>query len=431
VTGPRRRDWLVIGTATGTIGSFVVSNVAGNVLGDILTATGRLGLVLTTLAAIAWLGFRLPGWVRRWRNRGNPPPARVPRALATDAEQAERWLVGLGSDTSGMAAAEWFEANEPRLRKLVAKHVGDPAAAEPLSKIGDALDAWYVRRRRPADLLELAERLGALANHAQRRDLKEVAAARAATAYRLAGDLDAATRELGRSAGLAARGPSAAAVRARREVEWALSNLARADGCAPGTDRAEHLASAHDRLADAAGALPRTDLSGDIAIHLNLGVIALYRDEPDTALDHLDLAAARALTARDVSTQAHAHELAGIVAWSQDNPREAAARWQHAEHLYAEVAERESQARCLQHLGSAALTNPLVAAETRRPGEPADRVALRLLEASAHLREGAHDHALLQHYLAQAGRPHPTPQPPSTPRRRPPLLQRLRRRLTR
>jgi tetratricopeptide (TPR) repeat protein len=423
---PRRRSYLLTATALGTLASFVLSAVAGNVVGDVLSTTGRLGLLLTALAAIGWMAVRLPAWrerlhERRTRQREADPDG-VPRSLTADGEQAERWLVGLGSDTSGMAAAEWFEAEEPRLRRLVAHHVSNPAAADALAKICDALDAWYVRQRRPADLLELAERLAALADHAARRDLKEVAAARAATAHRMAGDLDAATRELGRSAELAARGPTAAAVRARREVEWALSNLARADESEPGADRTEHLACAQDRLADAAAALPRADIAGDTAIHLNLGLVALYRDDTDTALDHLGLAAARALTARDVSTQAHAHELAGVVAWSQDNPREAAAWWQHAEHLYTEVADRESRARCLQHLGSAALHSPTVAAELRRAGEPAGAVPLRLLEASARLRAGTQGHPLLRRYLAEASTHHPTDTPaadhPSHPLRR-------------
>jgi hypothetical protein len=403
----RGQTYLLVGTVVYTVTTFVLSSVFGDVLSNVLTAGGRIGLVLVAAAALGWLAVGLPAWRRQLRERrlGEVVPGaqRVPRSLTADAEAAERWLVGLGSDTSGMAAAEWFEAEEPRLRRLVAKYAASPAAADALATICDALDAWYVRQRRPADLLELAERLAALADHAGRRDLKEVAAARAATAHRLAGDLDAATRELGRSAELAARGPTAASVRARREVEWALSNLARADASAPGADLAEHLACAQDRLADAAAALPRADLAGDTAIHLNLGLVALYRQDTDTALDHLGLAAARALTTRDVDTQAHAHELAGVVAWSQDNPREAVAWWRHAERLYSDVADREGRARCLQHLGSAALRSASVATLLRHTDEAASGVARRLLEESARLRTGSQGHLVLEYYLRLAG----------------------------
>lgn len=391
--------------------------VAGNSVSNWLL-NGWLGTVLGIGAFLVWMVIRL--WLFRQRpgeeaEAAAQPPALepVPASLGADAEQAERWQVGLGLEASGMAAAEWFETEEPRLRRLVTKHADNPAAADALALICDALDTWYVRQRRPADLLHLAERLAAVAHHASRRDLKELAAARAATAYRMLGELDSATRELGRSAELAARGRTAAAVRARREVEWALSNLSRADASSPGADRAEHLTSAQDRLADAAAALPRADLAGDTAIHLNLGLVALYRAETGTALDHLRLAAARALTARDVGTQAHAHELAGVVAWSQDHHREAAAWWQRAEHLYAEVAEHESRARCLQHLGSAALRSPTIAAQLRRPGERAEAVPLRLLEASAGLRAGTRDHPLLQYYLEEAGTASPTPAAPT------------------
>jgi tetratricopeptide (TPR) repeat protein len=438
VSGQRGRGLLLAGTALGTLASFVLSAVAGDVLSQVLTAGGRLGLLLTAIAAIAWLAIRIPTWRQRLRERRSrsreglvaiPVGQRVPRSLTTDAEQAERWLVALGSDTSGLAAAEWFGQEGARLHALVKRYATNPAAVDPLARICDALDAWYVQRRRPDALLDLAERLAALADHAMRRDLKEVAAARAATAHRMAGDLDAATRELGRSAGLAARGPTAAAVRARREVEWALSNLARADHARPGADQEEHLASAHDRLVDAAAALPPADLAGDTAIHLDLGVVALYRRQDGTALDHFGRALNRAIAAHDVSTEAHSHELAGVVSWAQKNPLEAIAWWRRARRLYADVGDREGEARCLQHLGSAALRSRLVAGKLRRDDEPVDAVPLRLLQASAALRGGAHGHPVLEHYLGLAGGgPEDTP---TEPVRIPESLRRAWRRFTR
>jgi hypothetical protein len=439
VRARRRQTYVLFGTVASTVTAFILSAVFGDVVKTKLLALGRFGLLLIAVAALVWLWVSVPVWrrqarERRARSREGVVAQRVPRALANDAGEAERWLLGLGSDTSAMAATSWFESAEPRLRKHLRDHGANPAAADALARICDALDAWYVRQRRHGDLLDLAEQLATLAEHAGRRDLKEVAAARAATGHRLAGDLDAATRELGRSAELAARGPTAAAIKARREVEWALSNLARADRSAPGADQEEHLMCAQDRLADAAAALPSADLAGDTAIHLNLGLLALYRDEPALARKHLGMASARAVAARDTGAQAHSAELDGVAAWAVHNPAAAVGYWRFAMRLYADLGDRESQARCLQHLGSAALRNPKAARELRRDGEPVDAVPLRLLEASAGLRAGTRGHDVLHYYLAEATRgaePRGITPPPPSPEPTPGWLGRLRRVLRR
>jgi tetratricopeptide (TPR) repeat protein len=353
-------------------------------------------LVLVALAwLVAWLAVELPGW---WSRRPAGPAAGQAE-LGSAAGQAEYWLVALGSDSGGMAAAEWFEQEEPALRRLVADHAADPGAADELAHICDALDAWYIRERRADDLLDLAVWLDTLAGHARRRDLKELAAARAATAHRLAGDLDMASRELGRSADLAARGGAAAALRARRQVERALANLARADRCEPGGDLDEHMANFQDRLEDAAAALPRADVAGDTAIQLDRGIVALYRGDGELARDRLSLVVAQAQAAKDVSTEAHAQELLGVAAWMLEHPQEAAARWQSAERLYADIEEREGRARCLQHLGSAAHVSAVVSRQLRRDGESDHEPALRLLERSARLRGGSRGHEVLEYYL--------------------------------
>jgi hypothetical protein len=368
----RRGDLLVVSA----IASFVISSLVSEVLAKIVGSgglIGKIGIGVTALLVTWWLVIRVHDLRRRRTLRRPSVPA--DSELGAHAEQATKQLVALGSDVGGMAAAEWFEATEPRLHQLVVRHASDPTAVDEVAEICDALDAWYVRQRRPAELLAMTELLAAAGEQAGRRDLKEIAAARAATAHRLAGDLEAANQDLGRSAGLAARNRRAAAVRARRQVEWALSNLARADQCPPGADFDEHVTNARDRLEDAAAALPRADLTGDTSVHINLGVVALYRQDGKKALDHLGLAAARAQAARDVSTQAHALELSGVAAWSRDNPREAVAWWQEAEHLYAEIDEREGQARCLQHLGSAALISPVVATLLAQSPESPPEVA--------------------------------------------------------
>jgi ATP/maltotriose-dependent transcriptional regulator MalT len=74
----------------------------------------------------------------------------------------------------------------------------------------------------------------------------------------------------------------------------------------------------------------------------------------------------------------------------QRNKHEAVSRWEHAAHLYAEIDEREGHARCLQHLGSAEVSEGNLDA------------ALELLEQSKLLRTS--DSEILTEYLDAARR---------------------------
>ena len=125
-----------------------------------------------------------------------------------------------------------------------------------------------------------------------------------------------------------------------------------------------------------------------MAIAINLAVVHLYQQDAEGALDHLRPAVARATAAGDLSGQAHALELMGVAAWMQRNPHEAASRWDHAAHLYAEIDELEGHARCLQHLGSAEVAAGRLTA------------ALELLERSAMLRRNESE--ILVKYLDAA-----------------------------
>ena len=379
---------------------------------------------------IAWVGYVttavLGGLALVSLRAARPRLAAVPpdRELHTLAEQAEHLLIALGSDAGGMAAAEWFRGWEPELRAALLRddRAGAAGSVDDLARICDALESWYVRERRGQDLLVLGERLTAIAEHANRRDLEEVAAARSATAHRMLGDIDAANASLGISEGVAPRSRTSAAVHARRQVEWALLHMARAERCEPGPDRADEVLTARDRLDDAAKELPRADADADIVVRLDLGVVALYQGDAAQAVDHLLFAAARARQARNASLHAHALELAGVAAWMQDNPPQAVAWWREAMRLYTDIDEREGRARCLQHLGSAALVG----------GDPAG--ARDLLEESARLR--GRTGAVAARYLAEArerlGEPAPAPSRDARKQRRAGLLAllgRLRRRL--
>ena len=278
--------------------------------------------------------------------------------------------------------------NEPQLRELLLTEKPRDETADDLARICDALEVWYLRRSEPGALLELSEFLSAVADACGRRDLAELAAARAATAYRLMGDLEAASTRLGVSDNVATHTRTAAALTTRRQVERALLHLARAELAPAGNDRDEAVLNARDRLDDARLSRPGPDLAAEVAIYINRAIVHLYQQDPEGALDQLRPAVARATAAGDISGQAHALELTGVAAWMQRSPHEAKRWWQHAEHLYAEVDEREGRARCLQHLGSAEVAAGRL------------RSARELLEQSALLRTSESE--ILARYLEAA-----------------------------
>lgn len=257
----------------------------------------------------------------------------------------------------------------------------------------------------------LSELLAAVGDGCGRRELTELAAARAATAYRLMGELEVASTRLGISDNVATRGRTAAALTTRRHVERALLHLVRAEQAPAGNDRDEAVLNARDRLDDARLSKPGPDLAAEVAIQINLAIVHLYQQDPEGALDQLRPAAARASLAGDASAHAHALELTGVAAWMQRSPQEAKRWWQQAEHLYAEVDEHEGRARCLQHLGSAEVV--------------AKRLdnARAFLEQSAELRGDDAHHPLLTKYLKAAHNttdtepvPDPSPNHPTNSR---------------
>jgi hypothetical protein len=374
------------------LASGLLSGLASERLSQSLDSGGwvrAVGLTLTIGFALVWALYNLPTALhayRRWKAGGAVavPAPELHRA----AEEAETWLVSLGSGAGGMAAAEWFALNESRLRELLLTEKAREDTADDLARICDALEVWYLRRCEPGALLELSEFLSAVAEATGRRDLAELAAARAATAYRLMGDLESASTRLGYSDNVATHGRTAAALTTRRQVERALLHLERAEQAPAGNDRDEAVLNARDRLDDARLSRPGPDLAAEVAISINLAIVHLYQQDPETALDHLRTAAARATAAGDISGHAHAIELHGVAAWMQRSPHEAKGWWEHAEHLYAEIDEREGRARCLQHLGSAAV----VAGDLEK--------ARKLLEQSAMLRQSESE--LLTTYLEAA-----------------------------
>jgi tetratricopeptide (TPR) repeat protein len=385
----------------------VASGVVTDLISQLLSQSfGQRGIV-------QWVGYSVAGllvlvafalW--RWRSRIIRRRLQGVTPLHAAAEEAEQWMIALGSDAGGMAAAEWFALHENWLRELLATEKPQNAAIDDFARICDALEAWYVRHPDPDALLQLSELLTAAAEAGGRRGLAELAAVRAATAYRMLGDLDAATTRLGVSSNIAAHGRTAAALKMRRQVERALLHLARAERAPAGNDRDEAVLNARDRLDDARLTRPGPDLAADVAISINLAVVHLYQYDGEGALEQLRPALARATAAGDLSGQAHALELMGVVAWMRRNKHEAGSRWEHAAHLYAEIDEREGHARCLQHLGSAAVA-----------AGDLDK-ALELLEQSAMLRMSESE--ILTKYLDAARRTSELPVVADDPPRRTP-----------
>ncbi|MEV4266095.1 hypothetical protein [Kribbella sp. NPDC049584] len=356
----------------GTVASALLTGLASEMLNQSLDSGGWVqwvGLGVTVLLGAITIIQYGPAIRRSWQHSGESAPE-----LHTTAEEAEQWMIALGSHAGGMAAAEWYALNEEWLRELLMAEKPHVDTIDDFARICDALEAWYVRRADPDALLQLSDLLSAAAEVCGRRDLAELAAARAATAYRMLGDLDTASTRLGISDNIATHTRTAAAMTTRRQVERALLSLARADRSPAGNDRDEAVLNARERLDEARLKRPGPDLAADIAIAVNLAVVHLYQQDAEGALDHLRPAVARATAAGDLSGQAHALELMGVAAWMQRNPHEAVSRWDHAAHLYAEIDEREGHARCLQHLGSAEVVAGRMAA------------AVELLEQSAMLR---------------------------------------------
>ncbi|HET8643122.1 MAG TPA: tetratricopeptide repeat protein [Pseudonocardiaceae bacterium] len=373
----------------------LVLSVLGELLADGLTVPGTVRTAVTAALVVLVLILVTPTVRRLWKLRRPPAQDEARARLRSHAERAQHWLEALGSSGNGLAAAEWFEQEEKALRKLLDMTEPTADSVDDLARIADALDTWYVRTRRGRELLTTSERLSSIANLVGRTDLQELANLRTATANRLLGELAAAAGLLDDEPVPPPPGQANDAMRTRRLLERGLLHLALADRCRTDDDRADEARTARDRLNEAGMAIPRADLAADIALHINLALTylyesALYESAPDAASEHARLAMTHAETAHDSSAQAHASELFGVAATLKGNHDEARSWWQEAERRYAEVGEREAQARCLQHLGALAVA----------AGE--QREATELLTRSARLRGGAAGHEVLEHYLGKA-----------------------------
>ncbi len=341
--------------------------------------------------------YRLPQEIRRAiegttkeEDRRAVAARAVPALLRFYREFADLWVARLETDPAGARA--WFRLSEPSFRPLYGSTYLDDEllghVLDDLCAIADALEAWYVRERLPSGLLAVNTGLYGLVERAGRADLAALSAIRVATAHRMARRFGEAAAQLDI---------------ARAHAELLHDPVVRAELDA--REQGERALLALDR----GSGLP-AEVPGETAASLiNRAVLCMARDEWDEALDHLRRATEVAQDAGDVGAQAHCTELRGVVL-SRKDPAEAVRAWQLARATFARIGEEHGEARCLQHLGAVAVTDPVAAGQLLRgvpepvPAREAAREALRCLARAKALRTGQPDTDLVDHYLDRARR---------------------------
>jgi tetratricopeptide (TPR) repeat protein len=300
----------------------------------------------------------------------------------------------------------WFHDEERSLRPLFdpENYHDDELLTEVmryLPEIADVLEAWYVREQQSSGLLTVNEGLHVLAERAHRPDIAALTAIRMATAHRMANRLGDANEMLTVAAGLTADVTDSRTViglELREEVERALLVLSRASN-------AETLDEAEARLRRI---VATRRLRASTTALINLGAICVQLNRPANALHYLRRAEKAAQEHGDTGAQAHAIELQGVATAHNGDLHTAVDLWQRAKNGFTHVGEEQGRARCLQHLGSAALVDPKVAGQIRDGrrvalgSRAAAEVALPLLEEAQRLREGQPDTTLVDEYLAVA-----------------------------
>ncbi|WP_199442355.1 tetratricopeptide repeat protein [Umezawaea beigongshangensis] len=348
---------------------------------------------------------------RRARSVRSRAVARLVRHYADLAEARAADLVVPG--TAGVAG-RWFRAEEALLLELLRQPDSSAGTFPDLCRVADALDVWHSREKQGAALLAAANGLAAAAARHEDPTVQALAGVRRAAALRMAGRSEEAEVELGK-----VDGRRSSVVAGREQLAWALLHVERAerarrDGGTPASVQ-DVLLDAERSLRHCLELLPRVDLAAQVCARLNLGVVRLLQGQPIRAAEHLTRAGELATAADDWSARAHVTELLGVTSWRRRRPLEAVRRWRRALDLYRELAEDDGAARCLAHLGSAALHDGEVAALVRGDtsggalsGAEASAVARPMLLESLWLRAGQPPDAagtvLVKRYLAESAK---------------------------
>lgn len=336
--------------------------------------------------------FRLPQELRRAVTDTNTDERRatvirraLPALLAFYAKHVASQAVRLDRDP---AAHEWFKTSEESLRPLVStEYYRDDSllaqVLDDLTSIADGLEKWYVREQKSVNLRKVGQGLFALAERVGRPDLAALGAIRTAIALRIArrpGDartqLDLAEVQRDRVQ--------------RNEVRRDLETRIWVERALLGDDEAKD-------------GLSRVKQSPTVL--LNRAVLCLAAGAIDDARNLLAKAERLASASGDLGCVAHCLELRGIALSYEDGDLPAAAvLWQRARLMFGNLGEKHSEARCLQHLGAAALIDTEVAASISNGAtdeESLSKAIDALLEGAKELRAGQPDTGLADHYLAE------------------------------
>ncbi len=367
--------------------------------------------------------YRLPEEVRRALRQVEPWPVaeRTWTAVAVlvrhYAERAGAWAAALRSVSDARSAIVWLHQEEPLLRALLTDWRSDlppESCVDDLAVIADALDVWYIRELQSDGLVSTSRGLVDLAGRADRDELVSLAHLRTAAAHRIGTHLDLADVEIAAAEPdeRIARHPAGFALRARWHTERALIEFDRAVSVrADEPAFAERMQAAEHELRRALELVPEDDAAGRLCVLVDLAAVNLEQRRLFAALEHLDEAEVQAGIGGDLSGAAQVVELQGVAAIFGGNATQAVIRWQEARAMYKELGEEQGQGRCLQHLGTLAVTSPefaglLLNTQHRLPlgvGEAA-AVAHDHLERARRLLAGQPDTTLIDHYLRIAKR---------------------------
>jgi tetratricopeptide (TPR) repeat protein len=250
-----------------------------------------------------------------------------------------------------------------------------------LCAIADALARWYVRERLSTGLLTVHEGLHNLALRVGWLDLAALAAIRKATAQRMTREFGLATGELDKARALLEQVSNPRAhgeLDVRERMERALLAVDRGTG--------------QQAVFEDLSKLNTTSPAPAPVLLINLAVLCLGQNNLDDALEHLLRAEELAQDTGDLGAEAHSVELQGVVL-AHNNPAEAVRAWQLARATFARAGEKQGEARCLQHLGTAALRDKKAAGQLKT-GHPeplkdpeAAQIAQKHLEQALSLRK--------------------------------------------
>lgn len=267
--------------------------------------------------------------------------ARYFAALA--AGHAEALAPGQGL-AAQQQAQDWFRTEDVTLLGMLSTAIPPARAAPHLWQIAAALDAWFGCENRPDDRRSAAEAMARAAACLGDGTAAAIAELRLSALARSRGDFAAAGQSLERAHRLLSPGSP---WQNQLHSEWAAYFMTIGD-----------LDAAREHLLASRQTRSRQDPARRVADRINQAALEIHAGELGTAHGTLLQALDVAEESADAGSQAHAHELLGLVAWRTGHPHRAAREWSQARALYQQAGDDQGLARCLLHEGSARLVQP-------------------------------------------------------------------------